>query len=189
MVNQCEFTSIVISSIRKILGIKIDSGSSYASLSDSEVDFVAESIALHTPEKALFLEVGTLFGFNLINQLLRYPTMKAIVVENFTWNPYKLSPKQHELILLFLLKHFKVDKQVQIYNSLELIPNNLKIDFIFIDWSHEYNETKKELIWAIEKAPKVLMGDDYRKWEGVTKAVDELVSSKSLKGKIWKHNF
>lgn len=185
MVSRSDFTGHVIFSIKKILGLSIEMNIDHGSLTDEEVTLISDSLAPFKTADKIFMEIGSLFGFNIINQLQTYPKMKAVIVENYNWNPYGLTDKQHELILHYMLRYFKVDKQVLIFNSLELVSKMITPNFIFIDSSHELSETKKEILWSLQQKPLILMGDDYKKWQGVTKAVDELISPLTYNGKIW----
>lgn len=58
----------------------------------------------------------------------------------------------------------------------------LKVDWIYLDASHEYKQVKKDLhnCLKILKPEGVFLGDDYQNKPGVKKAVDEFVSEKKF---------
>lgn len=63
-------------------------------------------------------------------------------------------------------------------------------DLVFIDTSHLYEDTKQEILaWKpLVRSGGFLSGHDYgsRKWNGVKKAVDELIPKvKAAPGNIW----
>lgn len=70
--------------------------------------------------------------------------------------------------------------------SLDVVSNyeDESIDFCFIDGSHEYEDVKKDIIAWLPKIKKggILSGHDYdESWEGVVKAVDELLGKENIK--------
>jgi predicted O-methyltransferase YrrM len=67
---------------------------------------------------------------------------------------------------------------------------NAPIAFLHIDADHDYQPVKDQIVWALERlAPGgVLCGDDYsQRWEGVMKAVDELLPDREVFGCMWVH--
>jgi hypothetical protein len=66
---------------------------------------------------------------------------------------------------------------------LESFPDNY-FDFIYIDTSHQYEHTKKELNTSLRKIKKagIIAGHDYNKYrfEGVVRAVDEFSKENNL---------
>lgn len=67
---------------------------------------------------------------------------------------------------------------------LESFPDNY-FDFIYIDTSHQYEHTKKELNVSLRKIKKygIIAGHDYNKYkfDGVVRAVDEFSKENDLK--------
>jgi predicted O-methyltransferase YrrM len=59
---------------------------------------------------------------------------------------------------------------------------NRSLDFIFIDASHEYEDVKKDIIaWYPKlKLGGIIAGHDYTSYDGVKKAVDEILINKNL---------
>lgn len=70
--------------------------------------------------------------------------------------------------------------------SLDVVSNyeDESIDFCFIDGSHEYEDVKKDIEAWLPKVKKggILSGHDYdESWQGVVKAVDELLGKENIK--------
>jgi len=66
-------------------------------------------------------------------------------------------------------------------NAAPLFPH---ADMVFIDGGHTYEEVKEDIKLWQGRTP-ILCGHDYNRWEGVNKAVDELVNEKQLIESIW----
>lgn len=66
---------------------------------------------------------------------------------------------------------------------------DLSLDFVFIDASHDYNSVKQDLeCWYPKVKPGGwFAGHDYPNWPGVVKAVDEWSFKNSFKVQIDKH--
>ena len=62
-----------------------------------------------------------------------------------------------------------------------------KADMVFIDGAHDYNSVKNDILFWKDKARKIICGDDYRDWEEVSKAVNEVFGEKVkvLNNRIW----
>jgi hypothetical protein len=65
------------------------------------------------------------------------------------------------------------------------VVNNYKdesIDFLYIDGDHSYEAVKNDIILYLPKIKKggIISGDDYRSYESVKKAVDELLGNINL---------
>jgi len=77
-------------------------------------------------------------------------------------------------------------------NSVNLYENR-SLDFVFIDASHEYEDVKKDILAWYPKVKKggFIGGHDYTTFEGVTRAVNELIINKgmnyNLKNSYWIH--
>jgi len=72
------------------------------------------------------------------------------------------------------------------------IPNDKDFfDFVYIDGNHNYPFVKKDidLYYPLVKKDGILGGHDYLLWNGVHKAVDELLDEKDLKIMGWCHDW
>lgn len=66
------------------------------------------------------------------------------------------------------------------------------VDFCFIDASHEYEDVKRDILaWLPKMKPGgLLAGDDYKFYDGVKKAVDEVLGNVTVDGladNIWRY--
>jgi hypothetical protein len=66
-------------------------------------------------------------------------------------------------------------------DAVNLYPNR-SLDFVFIDASHEYEDVKKDILAWYPKIKKggFITGHDYTTFDGVKKAVDELIINQGL---------
>lgn len=68
------------------------------------------------------------------------------------------------------------------------LASGLQADLVFIDADHGYDAVKGDILaWKqVVRVGGILCGHDYRVWEGVTQAVDELYPARGLAGdSIW----
>jgi hypothetical protein len=84
---------------------------------------------------------------------------------------------------------FKNEKRIEVVKKdsvsfLNAFPDNF-FDFVYIDTSHKYEQTKAELKACLNKVKKsgIIAGHDYNahRFSGVVKAVDEFASQNNLK--------
>ena len=136
------------------------------------------------------VEVGTLFGLTAREIDRRMNGGRVIAVDNFSWNPFGLPPKIHEDFTRRILK----DSGVELINcSSEDWRKKVqgKIDMVFFDASHRYEDVKAECEWAKEAGIKIVSGHDYGNPNplfGVTRAVDEVFGKGNVEvvGMCWK---
>ena len=125
------------------------------------------------------IEIGTLFGYSTrMMALAKTADRPLITVDNYVWNPSRLSREQHieitQLSLKELVDHANVKVIVQdkgaFYESYEGPAPSL----VFLDADHSYEETKKDIDWAKSANAGVICGHDYKaEHEGVIRAVEE----------------
>jgi precorrin-6B methylase 2 len=136
------------------------------------------------------VEVGTLFGLTAREIAKNDAVGKVIAVDNFSWNPFGLPPKIHEDFTRRILK----GSGVELINcSSEDWRKKVKgkIDMIFFDASHRYEDVKAECEWAKEAGIKIVSGHDYgnpNSLFGVTRAVDEVFGKENVEvvGMCWR---
>jgi len=64
--------------------------------------------------------------------------------------------------------------------------NGKKVDMVFIDAGHDYEEVKADIDSWLPKCTKVISGHDYNdNFPGVKKAVDEKFDNVTVKDSIW----
>lgn len=136
------------------------------------------------------VEVGTLFGLTAREIDRRMNGGRVIAVDNFSWNPFGLPPKIHEDFTRRILK----GSGVELINcSSEDWRKKVqgKIDMVFFDASHRYEDVKAECEWAKEAGIKIVSGHDYGNPNplfGVTRAVDEVFGKGNVEvvGMCWR---
>jgi hypothetical protein len=150
-------------------------------------DLVRESARYDGP----IIEIGTLLGITATHiALAKQPQQKIITVDNYCWNPWGLPADAHhalaQQVLLYLtsagdVQQLRMDKSV-FYSSYRGPAPALA----FLDAWHTYEETKKDIEWAIRSGAHLIAGHDYcNQFEGVRKAVDEFGGPRSLAGSVW----
>ena len=115
---------------------------------------------------------------------------QVFVVDNFSWNPFGLPSKIHEAFTRRILR----GSQVELVNcSSEDWRKQVtgKIDMIFFDASHRYEDVKAECEWAKAAGIKMICGHDYGNPNprfGVTRAVDEVFGKENVEvvGMCWR---
>ena len=148
------------------------------------VDWATEDIGMTV------VEVGTLFGLTARELSYWIAGGRVVAVDNFSWNPFGLPPKIHEAFTRRILRGSKVEL---VNCSSEDWRKQVtgKIDMIFFDASHRYEDVKAECEWAKAAGIKMICGHDYRNPNprfGVTRAVDEVFGKENVEvvGMCWR---
>ena len=136
------------------------------------------------------VEVGTLFGLTAREIASNMKSGRVIAVDNFSWNPFGLPPKIHEAFTRRILRGSKVEL---INCSSEDWRKQVtgRIDMVFFDASHRYEDVKAECEWAKSAGIKIISGHDYGNPNtrfGVTRAVDEVFGKENVQvvGMCWR---
>lgn len=117
-------------------------------------------------------------------------TFTLYLVDNLDYGGYiQLCTIYENIIQSGLGGYIKVIPKDSIEASKDF--NDGYLDFIFLDSSHEYQETKDSIkAWFPKlKDDSIFSGHDYNLYEGVRKAVDELVPKTFLRTDIADRNF
>ena len=136
------------------------------------------------------VEVGTLFGLTVREIAKNGAVGKVIAVDNFSWNPFGLPPKIHEAFTRRILRGGGVEiVNCDSENWREKFKG--KIDMVFFDASHRYEDVKAECEWAKAAGIKMICGHDYGNPNplfGVTRAVDEVFGKENVEvvGMCWR---
>lgn len=136
-----------------------------------------------------FVEIGTLFGITA-NAVARGTHAKVTAVDNFCWNPFGLTPAQHEAFT----------RRIVSGGGVELV-NADAVDFlgglsrrcdaaralVFLDGSHAYADVKREIELCREQGVRMISGHDFENRRfGVTQAVrDTLGEPDEVCGMCW----
>ena len=136
------------------------------------------------------VEVGTLFGLTARELAWQVVGGRVIAVDNFSWNPFGLPPKVHEAFTRQILRGSKVELiNCSSEDWRERVTG--RIDMIFFDASHRYEDVKAECEWAKERGITSICGHDYGNPNpqfGVTRAVDEVFGREKVEiiGMCWR---
>ena len=136
------------------------------------------------------VEVGTLFGLTARELSYWIAGGRVVAVDNFSWNPFGLPPKIHEAFTRRILRGSKVEL---VNCSSEDWRKQVtgRIDMIFFDASHRYEDVKAECEWAKAAGIKIISGHDYGNPNprfGVTRAVNEVFGKENVEvvGMCWR---
>jgi predicted O-methyltransferase YrrM len=137
------------------------------------------------------IEIGTLLGITATHMaLVKQSRQKIITVDNYCWNPWGLPADAHHAlarqVLLYLtscgeVQQLRMDK-AEFYDSYRGPAPAL----VFLDAWHTYEETKKDIEWAIRCGAQLIAGHDYcDQFDGVRQVVDEYGGPRTLAGTVW----
>lgn len=115
---------------------------------------------------------------------------KIYAVDNFCWNGWGFTPEEHwslvQLSLSYLVRTGHVEIMKMDKNEFFKQYDGPSPSLVFVDAMHDYEETKKDLLWAKSVNAKIICGHDYcDDFPGVMKIVDELGGPKRLAGSLF----
>lgn len=156
----------------------------------TEARFLGE-LAAELPFDGPIIEIGTHFGFSTyVLSLFKAQARELISVDNYSWNALSLAPTQQldatrhflrEALASHNVKLFAIDK-ARFFSDYCGPPPAL----VFLDADHSYEETKKDLHWALKMGAKTITGHDYcAEFPGVMRAVDESGGCAQRVGSLW----
>ena len=150
-------------------------------------DLVRESAQFDGP----IVEIGVLAGRTTQRiATVKAPEQKILAVDNFCWNGWGLTPDEQfslvELSLAYLVEtgHVeicRIDKD-EFYKTYDGPAPSL----VFLDAMHDYEDTKKDIIWAKEVGAKIICGHDYSEdFRGVIQVVKEFGGPTRLADRLY----
>ena len=131
------------------------------------------------PANGTLVEFGTLFGLTAKAVATAKPNLKIVAVDNFSWNPFGLTPKLHEAFTRRILSREIAEGRVQVENASSEEFRRMCAtppDAVFLDALHQYEPVRDEIAWAKAVGVRCICGHDYGNPNpifGVTRAVDE----------------
>lgn len=142
----------------------------------------------------VIVEFGTLFGLTtLLLAQHKMASQKVITLDNFSWNPFGLTPALHrdftKRILRSAIQTGAVELEEKDSKSFRAEYQGAIPCLIFLDADHSYQAVKDEIAWAKNLGVTVICGHDYGNPHfGVTQAVDEsFPDGVEVKGMVWWH--
>jgi hypothetical protein len=122
--------------------------------------------------------------------LWKSPAQRIITVDNYCWNPWRLSSDLHFALAAQVLfsavashgvEQVRMDK-AEFFRAYRGPAPAL----VFLDAWHTYKETKADILWARSARASIICGHDYcEQFPGVVQAVDEFGGPTRLRGSLW----
>jgi hypothetical protein len=122
--------------------------------------------------------------------LSKRPEQKIITVDNYCWNPWRLPPDAHHAlarqVLLYLIETSHVQQVRMDKADFYRTYRGPAPALVFLDAWHTYEETKKDIEWALSTGARLIAGHDYcQDFPGVQQIVDECGGARELGGTVW----
>lgn len=167
--------------VRTALGrqIALLEGDGIASALGGLTDEEIAGLVSWLPTSGTLVEFGTLFGLTAKAVAAAKPNLKIVAVDNFSWNPFGLTPELHEAFTRRILSREIAEGRVQVENVSSKEFRRMCAtppDAVFLDALHQYEPVRDEIAWAKEVGVRCVCGHDYGNPNpifGVTRAVDE----------------
>jgi predicted O-methyltransferase YrrM len=146
-------------------------------ISVKEARFLQSLVRKAPPDRPI-IEIGTLFGTSTkAMAVAKQEDTVLITVDNYSWNPFHISPDLHFEITRSTLNNIKEDLNIQQVRSSKddfyRTYNGKQPGLVFFDAMHTFQDTKKDIEWAQSVNADIISGHDYdeEEWPGVAKAV------------------
>ena len=165
------------------LAVRLEGDSALGGLSAEETKAV-----VRWATEPVFIEIGTLFGFTA-RAVASGSSAHVIAVDNFCWNPFGLSPAEHEAFARRVLEGSSVElvnADAQTYLK-ALDASTAAHAVVFLDGDHRYEAVKAELEILRARGVRTFAGHDFGKASfGVTRAVREVLGEPDeIAGSCW----
>lgn len=162
-----------------------------ATLTQEERSLIRELVLESGAFPGPIIEVGTLLGATTMwMALAKKPEQRIMTVDNYCWNPWYLTPKMHEALTAHCLYSLRetghVEQVVMGKNEFFASYDGPPPSMVFLDAWHTYEETKRDIDWAMSLKTPIIAGHDYCDlWPGVIQAVEESGGAARLRGSVW----
>jgi predicted O-methyltransferase YrrM len=164
---------------------------SQATLNAAEQSLLRDLVEQASRHQGPLVEIGTLIGATTTRMALwKSPRQSIITVDNYCWNPWRLSPDLHHALAAQVLfstvasnqvEHVRMDKG-EFFRTY----NGPAPALVFLDAWHTYEETKADIQWARRVGASIICGHDYcEQFPGVIQAVDEFGGPAQLRDRLW----
>ena len=157
------------------------------SLSNSEHALLKRAVLEVANHPGPIIEIGTLFGFTTaMIASWAGAQQRIITVDNFSWNPWGVSPDVQRALAQRILAPFLQNGQVEIcemasiafFESYQGPPPAL----VFIDGDHSYTTVHSDIAGALRLGAKIIGGHDYSpSIPGVVQAVEEYFPQQTIR--------
>ena len=169
------------------LAARLGGDDAMGGLAPEETEALVRWVRAAAPD--VFVEIGTLFGFTA-RSVSRNAGVRVLAVDNFSWNPFGLTPAQHEAFA----RRVTEDSGVEIVRAdaaefLDAIGERADPAraFVFLDGSHAYADVKGEIEACVRRGVRIIAGHDFGNAAfGVTQAVRDVVGEPDeVAGMCW----
>jgi predicted metal-dependent enzyme (double-stranded beta helix superfamily) len=153
-------------------------------------ELVEASNALPGP----IIEIGTLFGSTTtLLALWKAPQKKIVTVDNYSWNPWQISPLVHRRLTQQMLHYLAANGEVEIVcqdkQAFYADYRGEAPSLVFLDADHSYEATKTDIQWAKSVGAAIICGHDYAEHcPGVGRAVEEEGGTSRHLHTVWSLN-
>lgn len=163
----------------------------FGSVNNTEAEALKRVVEIDNGFDGPMIEVGTLFGHTA--QLIascKTPDMQLFTIDNYSWNPFQLSPNHHREFTLNSLRIASERHHVRIVDSrstafFSLFHGNPP-SLVFLEGAHDYSTVKSEIEFAKSLGAHAIAGHDYKSEHPVlVKAVDESFKKVDLFDSLW----
>lgn len=161
------------------------------SLSSNEIDLLRRLIETIADHPGPIVEIGTLIGRTTTEiAIADAGRHKIITVDNYSWNPWRLTFEQHvaaaDQVLRYLMESGLVERHISDKESFFAEYAGQAPSLVLLDAKHTYEATKLDIEWARKVNAQIVCGHDYAPdWPGVMKIVDELGGPTHLADTLW----
>ncbi|MEM7474838.1 MAG: class I SAM-dependent methyltransferase [Planctomycetota bacterium] len=160
-------------------------------MSVAEINLLSELVQEVAKHSGPIVEIGTLVGRTTTEIAIADSERHQIItVDNYSWNPWRLTPDQHsasaDQVLRYLSSKKLVDRRNTDKKAFFREYDGAAPSLVFLDAMHTYEETKLDIEWAQSVKAQVICGHDYSSdWPGVMQIVDELGGPSRLADTLW----
>lgn len=149
-----------------------------------------------TPVGGHIVEIGAFLGrsTSFLAVEAQHKKIRVDVVDTWLGSPehQKLDEIKNRCLFSRFLKNLEpVIDNINVIRAESLravrMYDDASLNAVFIDGDHSYDSVKSDISeWRKKiKAGGILAGDDYHAYEGVKKAVDELIPNRLVKDRYW----
>jgi len=147
------------------------------------------------PEQGTIVELGAWLGKSSSYLVDKAINKNVIIIDSWLGSPNELQTNHKLALEKDIYELFKSNMGNRKYRSIRGLSKDIVSDFedesldvVFIDLTHTYEEVKQDITFWLPKVKKggILSGHDYEiAWEGVIKAVDEMLPTRTIMENCW----
>ena len=162
-----------------------------ASVTEDEAILLRELVDESGMHPGPIVEIGTLLGYTTTRMAIwKTPAKQIITVDNYLWDRWGFTPRTHfeftSLVLYYLVQTGHVIQCRSDKNEWFRKYDGARPALVFCDAIHTYEETKRDIDWALAAGARLISGHDYSpEFPGVMQAVNEAGGPERLRGTVW----